>query len=497
MKAPRAGLQAAPTSQAPISWAATTAGVVGLAALAGPLAGAVGIWALPASVALPVFLAIALRPELGAYLYLATALLIVGIPRGSTIPIPLRPNEMLLALILGALAARILADMLAGRSRRLEVDLLDLAFVLLAVTSSVVPLLLRFGRELPISADDLLYAAVLWKLFLVYRLFRYAVTTPRQVAVCLALILLSAAVVAIVAVLQVLGLLGVPAFLWTYYDRPFEGMSGVVTDRATSTLASSFGLADVMAMSLAIALAWFPVQPGRGKLVLAGTACLFVLGCIVSGQFSAVIGLAVVVLTVGAVTGRLRQLLVTLVPTALAAAGAFWPVIEKRLSGFDGLSGLPPSWVGRLQNLRRFVWPELASGANWLVGVRPAARIPAPEAWREWIYIESGYAWVLWTGGLPMAAAFAWFVWEAFRRLARVVAGEATRPVRLAATASIAGLATIVVLMLFDPHLTMRGSADLFFPLLALSFVGIGQQARGRDAPFATEDFRSREGARP
>jgi hypothetical protein len=105
-----------------------------------------------------------------------------------------------------------------------------------------------------------------------------------------------------------------------------------------------------------------------------------------------------------------------------------------------------------------------------LVGVRPSARIAAPEPWRDWVYIESGYAWVLWTGGLPMLAAFAWFVWTAFRSLASALR-DGQEPMRVAATAATVGLATIVTLMLFDPHLTMRGSADLFFALLALSFV--------------------------
>jgi hypothetical protein len=178
----------------------------------------------------------------------------------------------------------------------------------------------------------------------------------------------------------------------------------------------------------------------------------------------------VAVLTIGVVTGRALRLISALIPAALAGLVFFWPLIEIRLSGFRSLAGLPASWAARLDNLERFVWPELASGLNWLVGVRPSARIAAPEPWRDWVYIESGYAWLLWTGGLPMLAAFGWFVWTAFRSLAPSLHCE-EEPPRVAAAAATVGLATFVVLMLFDPHLTMRGSADLFFALLALSFV--------------------------
>jgi hypothetical protein len=128
-----------------------------------------------------------------------------------------------------------------------------------------------------------------------------------------------------------------------------------------------------------------------------------------------------------------------------------------------------------LDNLERFVWPELSAGSNWLVGVRPSARIPAPEPWREWIYIESGYAWLLWTGGLPMLVAFIGFVSIALRAMARF-AHDGQSPVSVAATAAIAGLAIMVTLMLFDPHLTLRGAADLFFPLLALSCTASGHE---------------------
>jgi hypothetical protein len=447
------------------------------AAIAGPIVAATGLRGMIALAALPLALAIALRPQLGAYLYLIATPLMVGIARGDTLGV-LRPNEALLALIAFALTARAVFTMLQGRPYRLTLDRIDLALVLMAAAASISPLAFRYGRGLSISGDDLLYAIVLWKYVIVYRVFREAIATPAQVEVCLWLSLASAAAVAVIALLQVTNVPGVADFLLAYYDRPFGEVARLVTDRGTSTIASSFGVGDVMAMNLAITILLLP-QQRRMRLLLIGAGGLFVLGAIAAGQFSSFIGLAIIVITVGIMTGRLHRVLAFAVPAAALAVLALWSVISIRLGGFERLSGLPSSWEGRLNNLERFIWPELFSGMNWLLGVRPAARVPAPEPWRDWVYIESGYTWLLWSGGVPLVAAFLFLVWASLQDLRRVARGRHDA-VYAAAVASSAWLVTMTALMMFDPHLTMRGAADLFFPLLALSFVGTTRQGFAR-----------------
>ena len=115
--------------------------------------------------------------------------------------------------------------------------------------------------------------------------------------------------------------------------------------------------------------------------------------------------------------------------------------------------------------------------------MRPAARIAAPEPWREWIFIESGYTWLLWTGGLPLLLAFTFFIHRASIDL-RAVIREAADPMAVAALGALSWLIAMSVLMLFDPHLTIRGSADLFFPLLALATaapISVVQRAGGAE----------------
>jgi len=83
------------------------------------------------------------------------------------------------------------------------------------------------------------------------------------------------------------------------------------------------------------------------------------------------------------------------------------------------------------------------------------------------VWIESGYTWLLWAGGIPLLVAFFVFAGKALRlgaTLARSNPGAAS----IAATSAFAFLIMIMLLMLIDPHLTYRGSADLLFALLAV-----------------------------
>jgi hypothetical protein len=122
----------------------------------------------------------------------------------------------------------------------------------------------------------------------------------------------------------------------------------------------------------------------------------------------------------------------------------------------------------RLINLQTYFWPPLFSHNHYLLGVRPAARIVAPHRANGFIWIESGYTWLLWAGGVPLLLAFGYFVVIAARTGMRAFRSGFPAQ-RVAGLAVVTAVAITTVLMIFDPHLTYRGSADALFVLLALS----------------------------
>lgn len=421
-------------------------------------------------------LAVAVHPPLAAYLLLATTPLIVGIERGLVIPL-LRPSEALIVLVAAGLVGRRLVLALAGQRLRLRVGALDASIVAMAVTSSVTPLLWMVARGRQVTSDDLLYALVLWKFLGLYLVVRASVRTEQQVHRCLWICLATACVVAVVAIMQALNLFGVPGLLSRYYVTPGEA-EDLFLGRGTATLGSSFAVADVLTFNLAIAFGLL-LSKRRRSVVLLGVAVVLLLGIPASGQFSAILELVVAVAAFGLLTRRVKRLGIVLLCLTPVAALVFRPVVAARFSEIDPTTGLPYSWLGRLRNLRTYFWPELSSDFNFVLGVRPSARIPIGRSWTDYVWIESGHTWLLWGGGIPLFVAFCWFLVVSLRKTARI-ARERADAIGVAALASFTGLIVVAVLMALDPHLTLRGTADLLFSLLALACTA-DPRRRGRD----------------
>lgn len=428
-----------------------------------------GGWlAVAAIAAVGVIATVAWSPAIGAYLYLAVTPLVAGITRDLFLPV-LRIHEALLGLIIAGLLLRGLVRMLGGHVYRMQASRIDLAVIALAVTGSLVSMLWRYAQGDPVTTDDILYGIVFWKYLALYLVFRVAVQTSRQAAVALRVALGATAMVALIAVLQALDLFGVPELLFTWYPA-FLGEAADV-GRGASTLALTFAVADVCLIAAAATASLLREAIGPRRVALGTLLAVFVLGTVAAGQFSGYIGIVVALLALGVAFGELGRVMRYGMLAGAAGLVLTWPVILNRLAGFQSSSGLPHSWSSRVENLDTFIIPRFANGWNLVFGVRPAARVPAPEIWREWVFIESGYVWLLWSGGIPLLVSYFYFIRRCLLMLAGVIRSH-TGEMKAIAVGSFVGIWVIAVLTILDPHLTMRGVADLLFPLLAMAQLG-------------------------
>jgi hypothetical protein len=276
----------------------------------------------------------------------------------------------------------------------------------------------------------------------------------------------AACLVAVVGILQGLDLLGVRGLLAQYFVQ-FGDVSAITSvPRGGSTLSLPAATADLMIVNLAVVTALW-LRRRQFPLLYGAVVGLFVFAALAAGEFSSAIGLAVGMVALALITGSMALLGFF---GLIAACGVVvvWPVIVERLQGFSLASGMPASWVGRLYNLRTYFWPELFSPGNLLLGVRPSARVPVAGQATGWVWIESGYTWLLWGGGVALLGSFLYFTYAVAVRGWAV--GRSRRDaVGAAGVAAFVAVVVIAVLMVFDPHLTYRGSADEAFALIALT----------------------------
>ncbi len=402
------------------------------------------------------------RPAAAAYLLIFLTPLIVGIDAGAVIPL-LRPNEALMVLSGAVIGLRWLAGVRTGDRGWPRIDRVDASIVALGITSSALPLMMMAVRQRAITSSDLLYCIVIWKLLAEYVIVRSAISTREQAMRCLVLSMVSAAIVCVVAILQSLSLLGVPGLLARYY-APLGVTSALSIGRGSSLLSLPAAVADLAILNLAIAIGMIARGYPR-RAWLGGLAVLYALGVGAAAEFSTVIGLFVALAAIVALT-RWARIVGYAIPVALIGGAVLWPVIRIRLGGFQSAAGLPVSWLTRLRNLQSYFWPALSCDHNWILGVRPAARVAAPDQEYGYVWIESGYTWLLWGGGIPLLASYLAFCVATIRK------GWAYA--RRLDAAGIAGIAVAAVmcsqmfLMVLDPHLTYRGAGDMLFLILAL-----------------------------
>ncbi|GIF21854.1 murein biosynthesis integral membrane protein MurJ [Actinoplanes tereljensis] len=428
-------------------------------------------------------------PATAAYLLVFLTPLTAGIDRGTLIPV-LRPNEGLAVLVGVALGIRWLVRLRVGTFRLPKMNAIDRSLIALALFTSIVPLAMMAARRREIIGDDYQYAIVLWKYLAVYFIIRFSLTTRRQALKAAYLSIASACVVSIIGILQSLGLFGVPKLLGLLY-APFGAERVLSIGRGSSTLALAAAVADLCIINLCLAIGLL-LYTKRHRRWLAAAVPICMFGALGAGEFSTVIGMLAAVFVVVLVS-RAYRLAGYAVPLLLLGGIVMWPVIETRLLGFQSASGLPDSWIVRLRNLNTYFLPQLSADHNWLFGVRPSARVPASHEEFGWVWIESGYVWLLWGGGIPLLAAYLWWVVVGIRR-GIDAARRSTGVIAAVGLAVAAYVAANALLMIFDPHLTYRGAADCLLVLLAILRNLAGREHEQTDPSPAD---RGERGARP
>jgi hypothetical protein len=440
---------------------------LGLPVLLGALVAVSAMAALAVAGVIALSVVIWRKPAVAAYLIIFMTPLVAGIDRGRIVPV-LRPNEALAVFFAGLLTLRFFVQYRPGTALRLRVGRIEASLIAIAVTTSITPLAWMFLQGKEISADDITYALVLWKFLGVYAIVRGTVHTQRQVWFCLWASVVSAVILGGLAILQTLDVLGVRALLMTYWV-PFGFEAQLEIPRGSSTLSLPAATADVLIFNLAIAVAM--LWKSRRHIALLVIACLvFVIGTFAAGEFSSVLGLVVAVVCIAFALRRLDLLKYAPVGLSVAVIAA-WPAVTHRLEGFQSAQGLPNSWIVRWYNLQTYFWPDLFHGSNVLFGVRPSARVVVLTQGTGYVWIESGYTWLLWGGGIPLFAAYVWFCRVAIKDL-WLRCRDLTDWSAVAAVGALTAVVVIIALMNFDPHLTYRGTADLLFALLALAAIG-------------------------
>ncbi len=428
-----------------------------------------------------------IHPPVAGYVMIATAPLIVGFGRDQVLP-RLRPNEALLLVLLATLGAR---WVVTSREIKFRYHRIDVVMAGIVGCGFFLPLVTQIARYKPLAVDDILYAFVFVKLGLLYALIRSTIKTQAQVRVALGLSLVLASGLGVMGLMDSLNIADTAQRLHRFF--PNDGF--IIDDgRGAASIGNPIGFGVYQAINAMIAFAMLLGKERPRPLIAAAAVCCS-LGVLGSGQIGPTLSFFVGIAALALITRSVGTIMKAAIPVLILSLIVTAPLIQRRVAGFDGPAIASPtrqaienqvdgtegrslfeanpgsSWEVRLYNLEMFFIPKFEDRANVVWGVSPQARVPSPREGEEFIWIESGHLWLLWSGGIPL-----FLMWFAFlgvgMHTARRVMRSRAGPVGIAAAAAFASLWIVNAAQTFDPHMTLRGTADIIYPLLALMMVG-------------------------
>ena len=443
------------------------------------------------------------HPPFAGYLMIGLGPSIVGFDRGQVLPV-VRPNEALLIVLAGVLSIR-----WAVTSRRFRIKLqpVDYAMLALLVAGFVLPLAVQVARSNALLMGDVLYASVFVRLLLLYFVFRLTVRTRQQIRMALGVSLVVASLMGLLGTAGALDLFGLGEKLNQIFASGvnFRYSKG----RGFGLIGNpiGYGVYEAIHVCIAVALLLFSQRgvtaeaspsyatfnAGRSSRVWLGLAAVCcTVGLFGSAQFGPLLAFGAGISCLAVLTKNVRRLMRWSLPILLVASVVIVPLFGQRIDRLGGatlpserreqiqqdvassdqgrelyLADPGSSWDVRLYNIRVLFLPEFTSTSHWVWGVKPQARILAPPTGKEYAWIESGLLWLFWSGGVPLFAAWYGLGVAAFAGAYRLM--KRSTGLLAAVGASVIGVVVVVhVAQIFDPHATLRGTVDIFYPLLAM-----------------------------
>ncbi len=394
-----------------------------------------------------------------------------GLERGALIPL-LRVSQAL--VVFGFILFVLSTASPQGKSR---LSIIDMAFMLYLLAGAVFPLLALYynGEPVSLSATSINYTSspiqtLLGPLqyYILYRIVVAIVSSDRQIRVFLKLIFASSILVSVIGIMQKLNIAHMRTIIQTYYPAPSIGYDiAAVDQRITSTLQHYSGLGAYLTFTIILVLVCYAFQKQMkiSSLLLAATLLFDSIALVLTGTFSAWIGLVVGGILVLIMSRRFPKILIFIIIGILVAIVIFFPFLSIRLNnelGAGAAQGLiPQSLALRIQIWEQITLPAIGQHLFFGLGPNPLpnASVPAEDSQYIHLLLEGGILYLISYFLLMGAATFA--CWQQIKQKSEGV----LRPLAIA-TLSI--LITLNVMNISGEYFTYVGGPQTIWMLLAI-----------------------------